>query len=76
MRNILVNVYRRVVDNKYVFQMGLSTLCKHYSSQVQPHDGCQLSGNAKIKSVFNFTIPSIATTISEYWSRQLFPTIL
>lgn len=34
-----------IVDDKYLFQMGLSTLGKHYSSS---SDDCQLSGNKEI----------------------------
>lgn len=50
--NILLNIHRRVVDNKYLFQMGLSALCKHYFfSHAQSTDYCQLSGDVKNKNI-------------------------
>jgi len=50
--NILINVHRRVVDNKYLFQIGLSALCKHYFfSHAQSTDDCQLSGDVKNKKI-------------------------
>jgi len=66
--NILINVHRRVVDNKYLFQIRLSALSKHYFfSHAQSTDDRQLSSDVKNKTVSVFIGTNIITSITSFF---------